>query len=234
MAQSQHKLRRELKEKDDSLAPNEAVFITSLDELDNNGGDQNTSGLLQSSRDVFASAAGFNFSAARFRIRGYNSDQTAILINGVPMNDPESGWGEWFMWGGLNDVTRYSETKNWLTSNQYHFGGIGGYSNINMRATNIRAGHRLSYAMTNRAYRHRLMYTYGTGMQSNGWAFAVLFSARYAQEGYIDGTFYEAFIITLLLKKINDNQSLSFSVIGAPTRQGEPEYFDSRSIRSFR
>ncbi|MBK6525956.1 MAG: TonB-dependent receptor plug domain-containing protein [Crocinitomicaceae bacterium] len=211
----------EPKEKEDSLSPNEAVFITSLDELDNNGGDQNTSGLLQSSRDVFASAAGFNFSAARFRIRGYNSDQTAILINGVPMNDPESGWGEWFMWGGLNDVTRYSETKNWLTSNQYHFGGIGGYSNINMRATNIRAGHRLSYAMTNRAYRHRLMYTYGTGMQSNGWAFAISVSARYAQEGYIDGTFYEAFSYYLAAeKKINDNQSLSFSVIGAPTRQG--------------
>jgi outer membrane receptor for ferrienterochelin and colicin len=113
-----HKCLRKLiqkTQKEDSLAPNEAVFITSLDELDNNGGDQNTSGLLQSSRDVFASAAGFNFSAARFKIRGYNSDQTAILINGMPINDPESGWGEWFIWGGLNDVTRYSETKNWLT-----------------------------------------------------------------------------------------------------------------------
>lgn len=209
------------KPKEDSLAANEAVFITSLDELDNNGGDQNTSGLLQSSRDVFASAAGFNFSAARFRIRGYNSDQTAILINGIPMNDPESGWGEWYLWGGLNDVTRYSETKNWLTSNPYHFGGIGGYSNVNMRATNIRAGSRLSYAMTNRAYRHRLMYTYGTGMQSNGWAFALSVSGRYAYEGYIDGTFYEAFSYYLAAeKKINDNQSLSFSLIGAPTRQG--------------
>src|SRR5690606_22756975 len=71
--------------KQESLAPNEAVFITSRDELDNNGGDQNISGLLQSSRDVFASAAGFNFSAARFKIRGYNSDQTAILLNGLPM-----------------------------------------------------------------------------------------------------------------------------------------------------
>ena len=130
----------------DSLAPNEAVFVTSLEELDNNGGDQNVSGLLQSSRDVFASAAGFNFSAARFKIRGYNSDQTVILMNGVPMNDPETGWGEWYLWGGLNDVTRYSETKNWLTNNPYHFGGIGGYSNVNVRASNIRKGSRLSYA----------------------------------------------------------------------------------------
>ena len=205
----------------DSLAPNEAVFITSLDELDNNGGDQNTSGLLQSSRDVFAASAGFNFSAARFRIRGYNSDQTAILLNGVPMNDTETGWGEWFLWGGLNDVTRYSETKNWLTNNPYHFAGIGGYSNVNARATNIRKGGRLSYAMTNRAYNHRLMYTYGTGMQSNGWAFALSVSGRYAYEGYIDGTFYEAGGYYLAAeKKINDNHSLSFSVIGSPSRFG--------------
>jgi hypothetical protein len=208
--------------KDDTLNPNEAVFITSLEELDNNGGDQNTSGLLQSSRDVFASAAGFNFSAARFKIRGYNSDQTAILMNGVPMNDPETGWGEWYLWGGLNDITRYSETKNWLTNNPYHFGGIGGYSNVNMRATNVRAGSRLSYAMTNRAYNHRLMYTYGTGMKSNGWAFALSLSGRYAYEGYIDGTFYEAFGYYLgAEKKINDNNSVSFSIIGSPSRVGK-------------
>jgi len=206
----------------DSLAPNEAVFVTSLEELDNNGGDQNVSGLLQSSRDVFASAAGFNFSAARFKIRGYNSDQTVILMNGVPMNDPETGWGEWYLWGGLNDVTRYSETKNWLTNNPYHFGGIGGYSNVNVRASNIRKGSRLSYAMTNRAYNHRLMYTFGTGMQSNGWAFSFSLSGRYAYEGYIDGTFYEAFGYYLAAeKKINDNHSLSFSFIGSPSTVGK-------------
>lgn len=208
--------------KDDTLNPNEAVFVTTLEELDNNGGDQNTSGLLQSSRDVFASAAGFNFSAARFKIRGYNSDQTAILINGMPINDPESGWGEWYLWGGLNDVTRYSETKNWLTSNPYHFGGVGGYTNVNLRASNVRAGSRLSYAVTNRAYRHRLMYTYGTGPMSNGWTFALSLSGRYAYEGYIEGTFYEAFsYFAAAEKKINDNHTLSFSILGAPTRQGK-------------
>jgi len=208
--------------KEDSLAPNEAVFITSLEELDNNGSDQNVSGLLQSSRDVFSSAAGFNFSAARFKIRGYNSDQTTILMNGVPMNDPETGWGEWYLWGGLNDVTRYSETKSWLTNNQYHFGGIGGYSNVNVRASNIRKGSRISYAMTNRQYNHRLMYTYGTGMQSNGWAFAFSLSGRYAYEGYIDGTSYEAFGYYLAAeKKFNDHHSISFSALGSPSRVGK-------------
>lgn len=210
------------KETEDSLNPNTPVFVSSLDELDDNSGAQNVSGLLQSSRDVFAATAGFNFSAARFRIRGYESNRMVILLNGMPMNDLETGWGTWYKWGGLNDVTRYSETKNWLTSNPYHFGGIGGYSNINAKATGIRKGSRLSYAMTNRAYNHRLMYTYGTGMQSNGWAFAFSLSGRYAYEGYIDGTFYEAWSYFLAAeKKISSNQSLSLSIIGAPTRRGQ-------------
>ena len=108
---------------DDSLNVNQdaPAFITSLEELDNSSGGQSTSGLLQSSRDVFASTAAYNFGVARFRIRGYNGDQTTIMINGIPMNDMESGRGTWSKWGGLNDVTRYAESKRWLTSNPYHF-----------------------------------------------------------------------------------------------------------------
>src|SRR5690606_17804434 len=101
------------------------VFVTTLEDIDENNGGGNVSDLLQSSRDVFASQAGFNFFAARFRIRGYNDDRTTIFVNGVPTGDMVSGWSEYYKWGGLNDVTRYAETKKWLTSNPYHFGGIG-------------------------------------------------------------------------------------------------------------
>ncbi len=211
-------------EKDDTLLTNTPVFVTTLEDADGDegGSSYNISGLLQSSRDVFAATAGFNFSAARFRIRGYQSDKTMILINGMPMNDLESGRGTWYKWGGLNDITRYSETKNWLSDNPYHFGGIGGYSNINATATGVRKGSRLSYAATNRAYSHRLMYTYGTGMQANGWAFAFSLSGRYANEGYVDGTFYEAFSYFLAAeKKINNEHTLNLSILGAPSKRGK-------------
>jgi hypothetical protein len=198
------------------------VFVTTLDDIDNGNSGQTSSGLLQSSRDVFATTAAYNFGVARFRIRGYNSDQTVIMINGIPMNDMESGRGTWYKWGGLNDVTRYAESKRWLTSNPYHFGGLGGYSNINGKATGIRKGHYLSYASTNRAYRHRLMYTQGTGMMANGWAFALSVSARYSKEGYVPGTYYQAMGYFLAAeKKINEHHSLNLSVIGAPSNRGK-------------
>lgn len=210
-------------EQEDTLLTNTPVFITNLEDGENSSGSSgNISGLLQSSRDVFAATAGFNFSAARFKIRGYQSDKTMILLNGIPMNDLETGRGTWYRWGGLNDVTRYSETKNWLSDNPYHFGGIGGYSNINSKATGIRKGSRVSYASTNRAYSHRLMYTHGTGMQKNGWAFAASLSARYANEGYVDGTFYEAFSYFLAAEKnINKSHNLNLTILGSPSRRGK-------------
>ena len=213
----------ETEDPQDTLLTNTPVFVTTLNDGENSSGSSgNISGLLQSSRDVFAATAGFNFSAARFKIRGYMSDKTMILLNGIPMNDLETGRGTWYRWGGLNDITRYSETKNWLTDNPYHFGGIGGYSNINSKATGVRKGSRISYASTNRAYSHRLMYTYGTGMQKNGWAFAFSLSTRYAQEGYVDGTYYEAYSYFLAAEKnINSNHNINLTILGSPSRRGK-------------
>lgn len=198
------------------------VFVTSLEDLDNSSSGQSTSGLLQSSRDVYSQAAAYNFGVARFRIRGYNSNQTVLMINGVPMNDLESGNGTWYKWSGLNDVTRYAESKRWLTNNDYHFGGLGGYSNIDASATGIRKGRNFSYALTNRSYRHRAMYTQGTGMMSNGWAFSGSMTYRYAKEGYVEGTFYNGLSYFAAAKKqINDKNTLNFTILGAPTHRGK-------------
>ena len=87
----------------DILVP---VFTTTVDLLENESQSQDISGLLQSSRDVYVNQAGFNFSAARFRLRGYSSENTRIFFNGIPVNDPENGWTIWSYWGGLNDITR--------------------------------------------------------------------------------------------------------------------------------
>lgn len=209
---------------EDSLNDNTPVFISNLDDVGNNGG--NVSGLLQSSRDVFAATAGFNFFAARFRIRGYDGDKTTIFINGVPTGDAVTGWSQFYKWGGLNDVTRYAETKKWLTANPYHFGGIGGYSNIDISATSIRKGWRLSYANTNRSYRQRIMVTYGTGMMKNGWAFAFSASTRFAREGYVAGTYYNnASYFASAKKKINEKHSLNFSILGSARERGRSNIF---------
>ena len=196
------------------------VFTTVADLLENESQSQDISGLLQSSRDVYASQVGFNFSAARFRFRGYSSEHTSLLLNGLPVNDPESGWAIWSYWGGLNDMTRYPEVRNGISSSESTFGGLSGYSSISLRPSSKRSGHRISYASTNRAYRNRLMYSYNSGLNDKGWAISACLSARTSDEGYIEGTYYSAMSYFLgIEKKINSFHSISLVGFAAPTVQ---------------
>ncbi|MCB0400621.1 MAG: TonB-dependent receptor [Flavobacteriales bacterium] len=197
------------------------TFTTSLDISEDNVAEQNVSGLLQSSRDVFTSIAGFNFSGARYRVRGYDSENYTISMNGLALNNPESGRAIWAFWGGLNDITRYQESKQGIAASSYNFSGIAGFSNITGRASEIRSGSRLSYALANRSYTHRVMLTHSTGMMDNGYAVAVSASTRLANEGYVEGTYYSAASYFLSIeKKLNDKHSIGLVGFGAPTVQG--------------
>ncbi|APU09825.1 hypothetical protein A5M85_05880 [Cellulophaga lytica] len=58
-----------------------------------------TSGLLQATRDVFLSRAAFDFGQAFFRVRGYDSKYSKVLINGIAMNNISDGRPQWNNWG---------------------------------------------------------------------------------------------------------------------------------------
>jgi len=81
------------------------TIILADDELDEDvSGADNISGLLQASRDLFLSAAAFDFSSTFFRPRGLDTEYSKVLINGVEMNKMFSGRPMWANWGGMNDV----------------------------------------------------------------------------------------------------------------------------------
>lgn len=142
-------------------------------------GGQSVGGLLTRSEDVFDRNAGYNLSFAYFRPRGYDNENNTVYVNGALMNDPENGRASWSEWGGLNDATRNKELVSGLNPNNFGFGNIGGEQDINMRATSMPKQHKFTYSITNRTYTNRLMYTYGSGLLRNGWAFSASISRRW-------------------------------------------------------
>lgn len=193
----------------------------SSDDLDMDSKGQSVSGLLQSSADPFESAVSYTFSPARYQIRGYDSDYNQVYMNGIPVNDPESGFSSWGAWGGLNDVTRNRESRYGLATSSFAFGGIGGVANINTRASQARVGTKISYASTNRTYTNRLMVTHSTGLMENGVAITLSGSRRWAEEGYVEGTFYDAYAYFISIeKKFNESHSVAFTTFNAPTKRG--------------
>ena len=104
------------------------LFVISISDANLNSEDDgltdNISGLLQASRDVFLSAAAFDFSATFFRPRGLDNANGKVLINGVEMNKQFNGRPQWGNWGGLNDVQRNQEFTMGTAANDYNFGDL--------------------------------------------------------------------------------------------------------------
>ena len=214
------------------------TITLSDDELDDDiGGSGNISGLLSSSRDVFQRTAAFEFSSSFFRVRGLDSGNGSVLINGIEMNKLYNGRPQWSNWGGINDVLRNQELAIGLTPSSYTFGAVLGSTNINTRASQARPGGRITYSSSNRSYSNRIMGTYASGVLKNNWAYTVSVGRRWGNEGYQDATSYISnSFFTSVEKKINDKHSLNFTAIYTPNRRGKSspntqEVFDLKDIK---
>ena len=203
-------------EKTDNL-----ITLTDGELLDNEEAVSGAMGLLQSTRDVFLNRAAFDFGQAFFRVRGYDSRNGMVLINGVPMNKFFDGRPQWNNWGGLNDIVRNQEYTHGLDINPYTFGGILGNTNIDVRPSTMRPGTRLSSSASNRTYSARLMGTYSSGLLDSGLAYSFSASRRWAKEGYVEGTLYDAYSFFGSVEfRPNAENSLSLSTILASNRRG--------------
>lgn len=201
-----------------------ATLITLLDAdlSDDNSSTEMTSGLLQSSKDAFLQASAFNWGQARFRVRGLDSENGAMMLNGMIMNKIYDGRPQWSNWGGLNDVLRNQEFSVGAAASNYTFGGILGTQQIATRASTYRKGTRLSFSASNTTYNWRGIGTYASGMNSSGWAYVISAGKRLGNEGYFDGTSFDAesFFISVE-KKLSNKHSLNFTGFYTPSSRGK-------------
>ncbi|MFZ1558408.1 MAG: TonB-dependent receptor [Saprospiraceae bacterium] len=195
------------------------IDVTDLASMENEN--DNFSSALSAGRDPFVNATAFNLSSGRFRPRGYFNEDSDMLMNGMLMNDQDDGRVLWTAWNSLNDVMRNRSNVINLSESDYTFGGIGGATFIDLRASSQREEKKITYALSNRTFQHRLMGTYSTGMMKNGWAVAATASHSYGAQGFIKGTYIQANSYFLSVdRKLTDKHLLNFVVFGSPQRRG--------------
>ena len=181
-----------------------------------------TRGTALSARgDVYSSATSFTFSAMRFRTRGYDNTYETTYINGVNFNALARGNFNYSMLGGLNDAMRNKDVNQALSPSSYSYGNIAGVTNINTKASQYPTGTRTSVAFSNRSYTLRAQALHARDL-GNDLYLAVSGVARWADEGVIEGSFYNsAGLFTALEKKFADKHSLSLTLFAAPTQRGQ-------------
>ena len=197
------------------------IPVISLDDNDLDGGTQNISSVLTGGRDPFYSAVSFNFRAVRFNIRGYEGDNFGAYMNGIPLENLDNGFTPYGLFGGLNDVMRNKEQSYGLRANTFSFGDIGSNTNIDSRASKQRKQTEFGYALSSGSYTHKFSITHNTGINKKGWAFSFSGSRRWAEEGYVAGTYYNGWSYFLGVdKRFGQKHLLSVVAFGAPTENG--------------
>lgn len=197
------------------------VTLEDVETNDESGSDQGVSPILNAGRDPFINTASFNFSIARFRIRGYDNNYFETYMNGVPTEYIDNGFSSYTLWSGLNDVLRSRETSLGLKPTTFSYGDIGGVYSIDSRAAKQRKQLSITLGTSNRTYDLRGGLTYGSGITKKGWSVAVSLFGRWAKNGYIKGTNMQSLSYFLSVQKMFKKQSLALTAFGVPTKQGK-------------
>jgi iron complex outermembrane recepter protein len=145
--------------------------------------------ILKLTPSVYATKDGGGYGDSRINLRGFDSDNIGVLINGVPVNDMENGRVYWSNWAGLSDVTSTMQVQRGLGASRLAISSVGGTINIITRSTDARRRGSFSTAIGNDGYSKQSL-TLSTGLLDNGWA-ATISGSRNVGTRYVRGLDYE-------------------------------------------
>src|ERR1700742_3889593 len=103
--------------------------------------------LLKSTPGVMTSREGGGYGDSRINIRGFSSNNVALLINGIPVNDVEAGKIYWNDWAGLADVTTSMQVQRGLGASTIAVPSMGGTIDISTRSTDLKEGGTISQSI---------------------------------------------------------------------------------------
>lgn len=178
-------------------------------------GNQEFPEILNTTPSVYATKGGGGFGDSRINVRGFDQRNTAVMINGVPVNDMEGGAVYWSNWAGLSDVTSAMQVQRGLGSSKLAIASVGGTINVLTRAADKKRQGNVTLGIGNDGYNKQL-FSYNTGKSETGWATSFLMS-RTAGSMYADGTEFEGYNYYLAVGyQPNAKHDLQFTITGAP------------------
>jgi outer membrane receptor protein involved in Fe transport len=192
-------------------------------------------------------AAGSGLGESDLSIRGFDAEKIQVLINGIPVNDPESQQVYWSNWTGLSSNVNSVQVQRGASSSLYGSGAFGGSLNIETMKSSphtewVYRGSVTGFKSPDKtadgsgeleAYfpiNYNSILRYNTGMI--GKTNFSLMIERKAGDSYIEGTAYDGWSFGGEGEIKSGSHTLNLSLIAAPQSHNQarttsdPELFD--------
>ncbi len=203
-----------------------AVSTIRAEEIQEKLGSQEFPEILNTTPSIYATKQGGGFGDARITIRGFDTQNSAVMINGIPVNDMENGQVYWSNWAGLSDVTTAIQVQRGLGSSKLAVSSVGGTINVVTRSADKAEGGFVKASFGNDNYL-KTTASYNTGLNENGWSGSFLLG-RTSGDGYVNGTEFEGYNYFIGVGyKANENHEFNFMLTGAPQQHNQRGFFTS-------
>ena len=213
-----------------------AATTISATYIEQNLGNQEFPEILRNTPSVYVTKEGGGFGDSRINVRGFEQNNIAVMINGVPVNDMETGWVYWSNWSGLADVTNKMQVQRGLGASKLAIPAVGGTINILTNAAEFKKGGNVSSSVGNDGYTKQST-SLSSGLLDNG--LAATMQLTYTRgNGYIDGTDFQAYSYFISANyNISQKQRISATITGAPqmhNRRSIHNNYDNVFLSTFR
>ncbi|WP_160137092.1 TonB-dependent receptor [Chryseobacterium sp. c4a] len=186
-------------------------------------GNQELVELLNTTPSIYATKGGGGFGDSQLTIRGFETRNIAVMVNGMPVNDMESGAVYMSNWTGLSDVTSTMQVQRGLGSSKLAIASVGGTMNFLTRSADMKQGGAVRVGIGNNDFL-KTSFAYNTGKSENGWAASFLM-ARQAGGTYVQNTDYESYTYFFALGyQPSKKHNLQFMMTSSP------QWHDQRSF----
>ncbi|MEN4759426.1 MULTISPECIES: TonB-dependent receptor [unclassified Chryseobacterium] len=186
-------------------------------------GNQELVELLNTTPSVYATKGGGGFGDSQIVMRGFESRNIAVMVNGMPVNDMEGGTVYFSNWTGLSDVTSFMQVQRGLGSSKLAIASVGGTMNFITRSADMKKGGIVRLGVGNNDYL-KTSFAYNTGKSDKGWSSSFLMS-RQSGSTYIQNTDYEAYAYYFALGwEANKKHNFQFTITGAPQWHDQRSY----------
>ena len=217
-----------------AVARKTPVAVSTVDPvfIEDRLGSQEFPEMLKSSPGIYTTKDGGGYGDAKTTVRGFKSENVAMMVNGVPMNGMENNKVYWSNWSGLSDVTRSMQVQRGLGASKVSSPAVGGSINIITKSTEAQKGGFVSYGMGNDGY-NKILFGVSSGLSKDGWAFTLLGGKTWG-DGYVQGTEFEGYTwFASIAKRFNENHQLTLTAFGSPQWHNQRNNQNGLSIKEW-
>ena len=183
--------------------------------------------VLSITPSVYATQQGGGAGDARINVRGFSQRNTAVMINGVPVNDMENGWVYWSNWDGLGDAATSIQLQRGLSAVNLATPSIGGTMNIITDPTQQEPGFKFKQEFGSGSF---LKESFGASTGMIGRFALSGMAVRKTGDGIFEygggrATYTDAWAYYLATSfQVNPKNRVEVFAVGAPQRHGQNLY----------